>query len=248
MIRLLIGYLLPAIFILTTFSSCFIDVDDDGSFFGRCVEGNGSVVSQEIDLDNFEGIHLKIFAEVYIKQGPTQKVVAESHQNIIDLIERDVRNRVWEIETSRCTRDIARLKLFITLPNIDQLSISGSGDIISENILVAGQMDISLSGSGNIDAGVDVEDLYTRVSGSGDVFLEGTAGFHEINISGSGDISSFKLLTDKTDVQISGSGDADVHAAGSLKVKISGSGDVRYKGNPSLDVQISGSGSVVDAN
>lgn len=228
-------------------SGCFIDINDSGPF-GGCIRGSGPIVSQEFNLAPVSGVVLNLPGDVFITQGSEQEIIVEGEENILDDIQLDVRSGIWEITTRRCTRDVDNLKIFITLPVIEELSIVGSGNIVSENLLDVEDIILNIVGSGNLDAAIDADDVRAGISGSGDILLEGVANDVELSISGSGDYRAFDLETLTTDIRISGSGDARVTALDFLKVRISGSGDVRYRGNPQLDVAVSGSGRVVDDN
>jgi hypothetical protein len=227
--------------------SCFIDVDDDDGFLG-CVKGRGDLVTEELSLPDFNGIDLNLPAKVYVKYGPFQEVIVEGKQNIIDELEFDVRNGIWEIETDRCVNNIGDMKFFITLPDVALLRISGSGEIISENVLEVADIELLISGSGNMDIALETEYIDARISGSGNMRLQGVADELHFVISGSGNLRAFDLETRLADIIISGSGDADVTVIESLFVKISGSGDVRYRGFPVIDANISGSGRLINAN
>lgn len=236
-----------ALSLALTASGCFFDFDDDTPF--SCVRGEGPIVTETLDVDPFDGIDLQLSATVFITQGSPQSVTVEGKANIIDELERDVNgNGVWQIETDDCVRDLDDLRIFITVPDIRRLKISGSGEIISENVLVADNIDLEINGSGDMDVALDADDVIGRISGSGKMVLEGEANDLIYRISGSGDLLAFDLLARTADIEISGSGDADVRVSDDLRVRISGSGDVRYKGNPTLDVSISGSGRVINAN
>ena len=228
-------------------SGCFIDIDDDGDIFG-CVRGRGPIVSQEFILPDIYGLALHLPGDVFITNGPDQEIIVEGEENILDEIEFDVRNGIWQVETDRCVKDVDDLRIFITIPMVEELSIIGSGNIVSENTLAADDLDLNIIGSGNIDIAVDADDIDAKISGSGDMRLEGIAEDVELNISGSGDYRAYGLNALSGDVRISGSGNAWIFAQESLKVRISGSGDVRYQGDPSLDISISGSGRVIDDN
>lgn len=238
--------LLMALILTVAASGCFIDIDDDSPF--GCVDGEGPIVDETLSLDEFDGIVLRISADVEITQGPEQSVRVEGKANIIDELDLDVNNGVWEIEFDDCVRDQGSFKIFITTPNVRMLKVSGSGSIVSTNVLQTADLELEISGSGNIDAAVDSDDITARVSGSGDILLEGEADELDCRISGSGEILAFNLPVREANVEISGSGNAEVRVAETLRVRISGSGDVRYKGQPLLDVLVSGSGRVIDAN
>ena len=227
-------------------SSCIIDLDDDN--FGNCIRGNGPFISEELFLAPFDGVDLKITANVVISQGPEQRVSVEGNRNIIDLLDLRVRNGIWDIELDRCVRNTGDLRFFITLPEITFLSISGSGEMVSDNFLITDDLDLFISGSGDMDLGLESDDIRSVISGSGSILLEGIADETDFEISGSGDYGAFGLDTNRSRIRIRGSGSAEVFVRDQLSVNILGSGDVLYRGNPELDVSISGSGDVINAN
>ena len=225
--------------------SCVIDIDDDRGVFGRCIDGDGPIVSQTFNLPTIEGIDLKMPGKVFITQGAEQNIIVEGKPNILDEISLNVSNRIWDIETDRCLRDIDELTFYITLQDFRYLSISGSGEIISEEFITTNDIELYIAGSGDMDLGLFSDDIFTRISGSGTVLLEGEADILDIEISGSGDYRAFPLLARSAFIEINGSGDAEVNVQQELVVTIRGSGDVIYEGNPTVDANISGSGRVV---
>lgn len=241
--KLLFGTLLITTFI----SSCFIDLDDDQDIFG-CLRHEGNIISRDFNLSSFDGIELLIPADVTITQGPTQSVKVEGYENMVNRLETDIRRGVWKIKTERCIRDLGEMKIWITIPNINSLVVSGSGTIYSENTLSANKLDLTISGSGEADLALEVDKFNTIISGSGQLKVEGAADEVVLNISGSGDYAGFDLETNRSDVNVSGSGNAEVWVKNFLKARISGSGDIFYRGQPEKDVAISGSGRVVDSN
>ena len=231
--------------VLLSINACDI-ADDDGLF--NCEEGEGEVETFELEMNDFKGVDLKIAADVYITQGNEQKVLVEGQQNIVDLLELDIQDKVWDIELDECIRDYEELRIFITLPEIDYLAISGSGDLYGENIFEVNDIDLRISGSGDMKATVDAKYVDARISGSGNMRLKGITEEFDFRISGSGDFKAFELESLVGDIRISGSGDAEVWVQDELDIKISGSGDVYYRGYPILNVNITGSGDVRDAN
>ncbi|MCB0560190.1 MAG: DUF2807 domain-containing protein [Lewinellaceae bacterium] len=243
-----IQWMLFALAITLTTSSCFINVNDEDGFFGSCVNGSGPIVTRELVVAPFTGVEMPISADVFLKQGPEQKVIVEGKDNIIDEIELDVQNGIWKIEFNRCVRDIGQLRVFITMPELTHLRVSGSGDVVGENTFVIQDLEIDIPGSGNVDLSLEADDLDIDIPGSGRLTLEGVADETKYRISGSGDVHAFNLECRVADISIPGSGDVEVFATELLKVRISGSGDVFYRGDPALDISITGSGDVIDAN
>ncbi|MEL7120257.1 MAG: head GIN domain-containing protein [Bacteroidota bacterium] len=240
-----LNWLLPIIFIMFFLSSCIFDIDDD---FGGCIRADGPIRTAEFNLNDFDGIDLAIDAEVYIRQGEFQTVEVQAQDEALDQLETRVRSGIWRIEYDRCIRREDRVRIFITVPEITYLKISGSGKIVSENVLVTDDLVISIEGSGDIDLALDSDDIEANISGSGAIALEGIADVMDCNVSGSGDFRCFPLEVRRANVRISGSGDIEVYVLDQLDVRITGSGDVFYRGIPNLNISVSGSGDVVDAN
>lgn len=194
------------------------------------MKGEGPVVKKELDLNKFTSLGLAISADVYLRQGSSQKVVVEGQQNIIDNIETDVKNGSWNIEFDKKVKNHDKLVLYITMTTLENVAIAGSGDIEGENAFTnLGELNVSISGSGNIE-------------------LEGDAKRTNVSIAGSGDVKMKDMRTGDCSVNIAGSGDCQIYASGKLDVSIVGSGDVYYGGQPKVSTSIIGSGDVEARN
>lgn len=207
------------------------------------IKGEGPSVEKTIELDNFSGIRLSINADVYLTQGGTQSVRISAQQNIIDLIETEVNDNIWKIKTEENIRDHSSIKIYITVPNMNSVKLSGSGDIYCEGTFTGNdKVEVGISGSGDLRFKTTARSLDASISGSGDIELEGSTQDLSISVSGSGGVDAKELRSSNCDIRISGSGDAKVHATEMLNVRVSGSGDVYYKGTPRVNSRISGSG------
>ena len=230
------------VFFLVFALVCTSCSNGDFNFFSG-IDGQGQSATQELNLDNFNGIHLSISADVYVSQGSPQSVSIDAQQNIIDLLKTDVDQGIWKISTKDPVRNHKPIKITITVPELSYAKISGSGDIVGQTTFTeADEFETSIAGSGNIQLSVSTEELSAAISGSGDIELSGSAEELSIRISGSGDIDAEELEAEEAEVRVSGSGDCRVHATDELDVRVSGSGDVYYRGNPSVHSRISGSG------
>ena len=230
--------------VLFTITGCV----NDGNGIFNCTKGEGSTITKELFLQEFTGVRLKIDADVHITQGSEFSVVATGQENIINKLELDVNNGIWDLEFDSCVKNYNALNIYITMPAIDYLAISGSGTINGENTFNVNEMGLNISGSGDIILDLNANQINASISGSGKMKLTGASETSEYEISGSGNFYAFGLQTQVTEVEISGSGRAEVFVEDYLKVNITGSGDVYYKGNPTLDIRITGSGNIYDSN
>lgn len=218
---------------------------DGQSWYKTGIKGEGPKVTETLDLPAFDAVSLQISGNVYLRQGSPQSVKIEAQQNILDQIVREVNGNHWKIKFDQNVRNHDGVKIWITIPHLTSLAVSGSGDIQGETAFTnLGALNLAVSGSGNIALNADSKSLDVGISGSGDMDLAGSTGECDIRISGSGDVEAFDLAASSCKVKISGSGDASVRVSNDLEVGIAGSGDVYYKGSPRIKSKISGSGEV----
>ena len=226
----LIGYELPTLGFITGPLSC--------------IDGSGKSYSETRDVDTFHSVELNGWGNLHVTQNGESHIRIEGEDNIVPLIKTYVKNDILIIEQEefKCIRPKEPLNVYVSMDEVKELLLIGSGNVIGQSRIESDSLWITLSGSGNINLDVDVEELGTTIIGSGNVQLKGDAAVHEFTISGSGDIKSYELSTEKSKIEVSGSGNSEVSVSDELNVKISGSGDVYYKGDPSIEQVISGSG------
>ncbi len=214
-----------------------------------CYQPNGEVVTQERSHTDFSKISLGMAADLYITQGEEYAISVEASENLMEIIETKVSGSTLKIDIKKgkCIKNNYEVKVHVTLPALNRLSISGSGDVFVTKKLTTDELDLNISGSGSLSIdSLDANRLETNISGSGDLFITAidTVETEKIDISGSGEIHTFNVPAKKVDIRVSGSGECEVYAIEELEVDISGSGNVTYKGNPIIDQRISGSGSI----
>lgn len=193
----------------------------------KTITGEGPVVKETLSLDDFHSIGLGISGVVYVQPGKTQKVVVEAQKNLIDNLKREVKNGSWNIGFHNNVRNYSDVKIYITIPTVQALSIGGSGKIVStEPFDKLGDLSFSIGGSGNIE-------------------FSGEANSLKVSIGGSGNVKAGNLKVGSSKVSIGGSGHCYIEVGDRLDVSIAGSGSVHYKGRPKINSSIAGSGKVV---
>jgi len=128
---------------------------------------------------------------------------------------------------------------------VDAISLAGSGNVSSTDVLNAADLNLNLAGSGKLDLPVSIKNLNANIAGSGNIKLSGNAEVLKCEIAGSGNLEGAALKATASHVNIAGSGNVKVHAVSEIHAKIVGSGDVIYTGNPTIEKSKSiGSGSI----
>jgi len=192
---------------------------------GRGIEGSGDLITEERNVREFDEIKSSGSYDIFVTVGEPRSVTITFDDNLLDIIETDVRGGTLKIEAEENYSSDYVCKVEITIPELKGISLSGSGNIEVINLQ---------------------EDFFEcSISGSGDVELEGAATETEYKISGSGEINARDLIAEEVYVKISGSGNVRVFAEESFDGYVSGSGNIYYYGQPnSLSTNVSGSGRI----
>lgn len=209
----------------------------------------GDLEKQDREVDSFTEIELRISADVYVTQGKTQKLTIEASKDDLEEIETVVSDNELTIKTESWRRNLGTVNIYITMPVIEGFDISGSGKIMAQNDFSVNDIELEVSGSGDIEIGkITAKDVDSEISGSGSITIkDGNCSGLDGEISGSGKIYAFGLKANKVDCEISGSGKCEITAVERLEADITGSGKIYYKGKPVINSDISGSGKIKSA-
>ena len=237
-----------ALLFSTLITLFFISCDDDDTYTGE-----GPIVTEELNLEDFSGIEALGSMDIVISEGTEQKVEVTGHANIIERVETSVSNGIWKVKLKDGSYKNADLIFNIVIPMLNRASIEGSGDILINDFNSVEDVYLGIIGSGNIqlDENDGCANLVVEIEGSGHVNAK--EAFEDIEsldveIIGSGSFDGFPVEADQVIIDIVGSADCDVTANIGLKVDIDGSGIVSYKGNPTIESNISGSGKIINTN
>lgn len=214
------------------------------------IRGTGPVISETRVVPVHRDLSVSIPADVYIYQSQDRELTIDAQANILDAIETYVSGNELKIglEDGAGLGRHEPIKIYISSALYNYIRLSGSVNLYSENTIVTDNFDISISGSGNVDVAVVANTIRANISGSGKMWIEGSTITEVFTVSGSGDIYSYNLFSETSDISISGSGNTEVNVADFLKARISGSGSVYYRGYPTVDSRVSGSGNVIHVN
>jgi len=240
-------------------------------YLWNCIDGYKTVEYRY--LEDFDEVTVTGDYDVYINQANDYEILIEADENLLPYVVTDVSGDKLKIKNyeNRCLDPTGSIDIYITMPEINKLKLTGSGLIVCDS-LDANDLEVELIGSGDIELGygssyifirdelkienagsgnifIDLEADVVEVDliGSGDIVLEGNADESDLYIAGSGDIESEDLVVDECEAKIIGSGDMFVYVNRVLDVKIAGSGDLYYYGNPGRIYQdITGSGDVIN--
>lgn len=212
---------------------------------GGGVQGSGNVVSETRTVDKFHSIKMTVSGTVYVTQNTTSLLQLEAEDNIMPLLRTYVQDGILIVDSEKSFSTTKSINIYVNMAEIKSLVVSGSADIIGKSEVVSDDLKIAITGSGNMKLQINAKQLHSKISGSGNICLKGNTLSHIAVISGSGNLKAADLVSEKSTVQISGSGNGKINISEELNAEISGSGNIYYKGNPKIvNQQITGSGEI----
>ena len=198
-------------------------------------------------LEPFQGIGISVSADVFYTQGNTHEIRIEGQDRDVMELTTEVRDDFLQVkyENNRVKR--SKLTIHITSKELEAIKISGSAHFTADQTVTSDEIELALSGSGDVILNSLVSDeVGVKISGSGSVGLEsGKADELDVKISGSGKLNAEKFEVSKCSASLSGSGSVRINAKEELDVKMSGSGKVYYIGDPQVNSISSGSGKLI---
>lgn len=189
---------------------------------GPAIAADGPEVTRTLAWAGGDSLTVNVGATVDYTQGPETKVTVVGPKGAVDNLRLDGDSFGYDRRmTSR-----PNLRISVTAPAVEEFTLNGS-----QTLRIAGY---------------DRPKLEVSIHGSGDVDAKGRTDSLELSIAGSGDANLGAVQVRKAEVNIAGSGDATVAPTESAEVNIAGSGDVTLATRPArLETHIVGSGKIV---
>jgi hypothetical protein len=189
-------------------------------------EGSGVPATQGRDVAAFESIELAGSNNVVVHVGDQQSVVVKGDDNLVDRVTTEVQSGELVIgNTSGSFSTQSPMSVEITVPTLNALTLSGSGNFVVD--------------------GIEAESLEVSLPGSGTLTGSGTVTQLEVTVDGSGTIQFTRLVAQDVRALVSGSGSIFVTATASLDAEVTGSGAILYSGNPQeVTKSVAGTGAI----
>lgn len=213
---------------------------------GKAVLGSGNIVTESRTVPAFTGIDVTGPFEVRLTQGPDTRLSLEGDEAFLKSLITEVmddgilRIRVRPGFSLAINPDIT---VRIEGPVWHDIRLNGSAGLRAEKPILTDRLGLEANGAPEVFLPIRCDWLSVTANGSSEIRLEGQAGTLDYESSGSADLTADELKCRTVDLEISGSGEARVHADSLLNVQVSGSADVTYTGQaPVVHSRISGSG------
>lgn len=224
-----------------------------GSAAAKTITVTGPVENKEFKVNNFNILDVQSQYDVYMTQGNKEEVIIETYRSLMPYVRVEKEGKRLNIYLDKKLNNIHWnskkhvLDAYVTVKDIEKISLSGACDLYMESPLVTEDLKISASGASDLDlkkikgetikiitsGASDIDDadleaykVYINASGASDGDIKVVAKVLDMIASGASD---FDIDVDVDDISINAHGSSDFNARGKskrLKVNVSGSSDL----------------------
>lgn len=188
------------------------------------VKGSGVRKTEKRDVPAFTKIETTGAFQVEITCQAPVSFEIEGDDNLLPLIQTEVRNGVLHVSSTRSYNSHEGIALRIKVPSLDRVNSTGAGKFHITDL--------------------KNETFELSSTGATTVVAAGQSKSVTIKSTGAGKVDTHNLLADRAEVDVTGAAGVDVFARDELDVSVSGAGRVTYSGNPKVTKHISGAGQV----
>ena len=188
------------------------------------VRGSGKRVVQKRQISSFTSISTEGAFEIEVTCQKDPSLEVEGDDNLLEFVTSEVRGNQLRLSSSKSFSTSEPLRIKITVPNLEGLSVSGAGRI-------------------------DIKDMKNQKfeidsQGAPNIIVSGTTNTIDINSSGAGKIDTQKLHASRAVVDSKGVSRIDLDVKDQLDVTVSGPSSVTYRGDPVVNKTVNGPGKV----
>lgn len=210
------------------------------------VDGTEGKKLSELDLTGEAPTKLVLAGPDHVKitEGAKLAITVEGDANVADKLRFTLTGGTLGILRTKSWKNGGAVTVNVTMPAPQDVTLAGSGTIDAAQL--GKDAKVTVAGSGEVHAGTISGDSFKlTVAGSGTMHGGGAIKNLDMTIAGSGSADLAALRADHAKVTIAGSGNATITSDGDVSASIFGSGMVTVKGRATCKVSSMGSGKLV---
>ncbi|MDC7993852.1 head GIN domain-containing protein [Altibacter sp. HG106] len=213
--------------IALTLSSCNFDLS-----FGQ-VNGNGNVVTEERPVtSNFSIVRGSAGLDVYLSEGDENKIVIEADENLMEIIDTEIRNGKLHVTTNSNIGRSKSKKVYVTYQSLGAVEASSGADVIVNSVLEADEIRLKSSSGADLEAEVRAQTVWAETSSGADIVISGRAASLTADASSGSHIKARQLEVLRCDAEASSGANIVVNVQNEMKGEASSGGNIRYYGDP----------------
>lgn len=213
----------------------------------NCFQAEGDRIQQEFEVANFTAVIVEERLQLIVKEGPVQKVVVDTGENLLNDIEVSVTDGVLTVfNDNGCNivRDYNISKVYVTSPNITQIRNASGYEVQSDGVLSYptltlisddGEEEDFYHKDGDFRLNLNVEELNITANGLSNFYISGEAEMANIEFL-EGDIrfEGADFAIQHANIYHRGTNKVTVNPIQSLRGKVLSTGDLISVNRPPL--------------
>lgn len=188
------------------------------------VQGSGKRETQKRQVASFTSISTEGAFHIEVTCQKELGLEVEGDDNVLPLVTAEVSNNVLRLSNSKGYSTKEPVKITISVPNLEGLSVTG-----------AGRIDIKEMKNDSFEIDSD---------GAPFIVVSGTTKLINIDTNGAGTIDTHNLRAARAVVESNGVSKIDLDVSDQLDVTVSGPSTVSYRGDPVVNKTVNGPGKV----
>lgn len=197
-----------------------------------------------MNIVDYHSISVNSAYTVYVKQSNKEEVRVEATKDVYDITEITVKEGVLHIDIekddSKTSKSIWQkiddiklmptLNVYVSIKDVQKLSVNGSGKLITENSIAADYLDLLVAGTGSMEVDVKTKNIDAKLAGPGKLAIKGYTNNLVVENSGAGSIEALNFEAQNANASLYGLGSVKINVSDKLDAKIYGSGDMLVRG------------------
>lgn len=182
------------------------------------------------ELGDFHSVQVSGLVELYLSQGERPGVAVSARSpEARESIQTQVHNGELSISGGGLARG-GKTRVYVGVQTLDQLTVSGTSNVIVVGEISARELRIDLSGASDFDGTVHAGALRLSLSGASDADIRGRAGDLNLKVTGASHLRGYGLACDNCLVNGSGASEIKLTVNQVVNAELSGATNIRYKG------------------
>jgi hypothetical protein len=199
------------------------------------IEGNGKLITREIDVRSFDELKASGVYELKLVQGDKESVKIEADENLQEYFSVSNNGSTLVINMDKLRNKSLNgkntLKVYVSFKKLKELDLKMVGNTTSEKNLSFDDLNIVNKSVGNLKLDLTANKLSLDNKSVGNVTLSGKATNAVFENDGVGSLRAGDLIVQTLDIKNQGVGSAEVNVEKELKVKESWISNVKNRGS-----------------
>jgi len=186
--------------------------------------------SQNRSLTAFHQLIVSGAVTVIYQQTDSMRLSIKANDDDAKKVETEVKNGVLTI--GHKSQLAGQVFVYLNSPTLTSIQISGISELRAQKPVKADRMNLSASGSSEMDVQLESQSIACQLSGASKIKISGKTDTLQADISGASSFGSYQLQSDVVKITTNGASSARVRGNKSVRASATGASEIRIKGNP----------------